>query len=281
MIWVCVCVFIHNERERERFIFRLIEELLKWLSIGIEKWVSDFKLFSNPQILFFFFFFFFLCSSPPHPYIPLHPPSTQNLLYLSHAVHPDDYGSDCVDDDCCLWRWHTSTSWHYFKSLFIEQGWSVCLMLWELWQWCYHHSWSQCSRIMFYFWLGINHRVCFDFTVCDLFHFCFVPSFWWLPLLFFIFHFQGFLFQRAFCFREWCFLQSHKSQFPLLPSSHSLLHSFLPSLLSIILEFSIQQSCFNWIWGFQWTQQPSLPLFFHHLVFNLSLHFSLFHPPCF
>ena len=27
--------------------------------------------------------------------------------------------------------------------------------------------------------------------------------------------------------------------------SHSLLHSFLPSLLSIILEFSIQQTCFN------------------------------------
>ena len=26
---VCDCVFIHNERERERFIFRLIEELLK------------------------------------------------------------------------------------------------------------------------------------------------------------------------------------------------------------------------------------------------------------
>ena len=28
-------------------------------------------------------------------------------------------------------------------------------------------------------------------------------------------------------------------------SSHSLLHSFLPSLLSVILESSIQQSCFN------------------------------------
>ena len=43
----------------------------------------------------FLFFSFPLCSSPPHP------PSTQNLLYLSHDVHPDDYGSDCVDDDCC------------------------------------------------------------------------------------------------------------------------------------------------------------------------------------
>ena len=31
----------------------------------------------------------------------------------------------------------------------------------------------------------------------------------------------------------------------LFPSSHSLLHSFLPSLLSIILEFSMEQSCFN------------------------------------
>ena len=153
--WWVECVFVFSstmrERERERFIFRLIEELLKWLSIGIEKWVSDFKLFSNPQILFSFFFFFFLCSSPPHPYIPLHPPSTQNILYFSHVVHPDDYGSDCVDDDCCLWRWHTSTSWHYFKSLFIEQGWSVCLMLWELWQRCYHHSRIHSSQELFYF----------------------------------------------------------------------------------------------------------------------------------
>ena len=101
MIWVCVCVFIHNERERERFIFRLIEELLKWLTIGIEKWMSDFKLFSKPRLIqfcfsfsFSFFFFFFLCSSPPHSYILLHPSSnTEPSISLS----------------CCqswwLWEW--------------------------------------------------------------------------------------------------------------------------------------------------------------------------------
>ena len=51
-----------------------------------------------PFLCSFFFFFFstlFLTSTPPHP------PSTQNILYLSHDVNPDDYGSDCVDDDCC------------------------------------------------------------------------------------------------------------------------------------------------------------------------------------
>ena len=46
--------------------------------------------------LFIFFFFHFV----PHLYTPTSP-STQNLLYLSHDVHSDDYGSDCVDDDCC------------------------------------------------------------------------------------------------------------------------------------------------------------------------------------
>ena len=54
---------------------------------------SSFHLF-----LFFLSFSFPLCSLPPHPPTS---PSTQNLLYLSHDVHPDDYGSDCVDDDCC------------------------------------------------------------------------------------------------------------------------------------------------------------------------------------
>ena len=61
---------------------------------------------------------------------------------------------------------------------------------------------------------------------------------------FFISHFQEFSIQRTFCFRGGYFLQSHKSPIPLPPSSHSLHHSFL-SFLSIILEFSIQQSCFN------------------------------------
>jgi hypothetical protein len=79
----------------------------------------------------FFSLSFFLCLFLTST--PLHPPSTHNLLYPSHAVHPDDYGSDCVDDDCCWGRWHTSTSTHHFKSLSIEQCWWVCLMLWELW----------------------------------------------------------------------------------------------------------------------------------------------------
>ena len=129
--WVeCVFVFVFSSTMRERERERLNEDWLKsyWNDFsGIGKWVSDWKLFS--KTVFFSSLFFFLCSSPPHPYIHLHPPSTQNLLYLSHAVHPRDYGSDCVDDDCCFWRWHTSTSWHCFKSLFIEQGW---LVLWLL-----------------------------------------------------------------------------------------------------------------------------------------------------
>ena len=54
-----------------------------------------FFLFSFSFFFFFFFSTLFLTSTPPHP------PSTQNLLYLSHDVHSDDYGSDCVDDDCC------------------------------------------------------------------------------------------------------------------------------------------------------------------------------------
>ena len=59
------------------------------------------------------------------------------------------------------------------------------------------------------------------------------------------FLFQEFSIQRTSCFREGCFLQSPKSQIPLLPSSHSLLHSFLPSLLSIILKCFYQQNQFN------------------------------------
>ena len=63
----------------------LIDEKTKWK-------MSDGIVFVNSFLLFFS-----LCSSPPHT-----PPSTQNLLYPSHDVYPDDYGSDCVvDDDCC------------------------------------------------------------------------------------------------------------------------------------------------------------------------------------
>ena len=76
-------------------------------------------------------------------------------------------------------------------------------------------------------------------VLSSLFVICFI-----FVLFLFISHFQGFSIKRNFCFRERCFLQSHKSQLPLL-SSHYLLYSFLPSLLSIILGFAIQQSCFN------------------------------------
>ena len=151
--WVeCVFVFSSTMRERERDLY---SDWLKsyWNDYQLElrnEWVIS-NCFQNHKFSFSFFFFFFLCSSPPHPYIPLHPPSTQNPLYLSHAVHPDDYGSDCVDDDCCLWRWHTSTSWHYFKSLFIEQGWEVFQMLREPWQWCFHHFWRHFYLGMFCF----------------------------------------------------------------------------------------------------------------------------------
>ena len=85
--------------------------------------------------------------------------------------------------------------------------------------------------------LTVLFVICFIFVLFFLFDDCHCFSSF--------FHFQGFSLQRTFCFREGCFLQSHKSPVPLLPSSHSLLHSFLPSLLSFIFEFSIQQCCFT------------------------------------
>ena len=58
------------------------------------------KLFSQNFFFLFLFLsqnlFFSLCSSPPHTPLP-----HKNLLYPSHDVYPDDYGSDCVDDDDC------------------------------------------------------------------------------------------------------------------------------------------------------------------------------------
>ena len=73
----------------------LIEEQIKMK-------MSD-GMFQNKHTkrLFIFFFHPFLFHFVLHPLIPPHPPSKQSLLYLSHDVHPDDYGSDCVDDDCC------------------------------------------------------------------------------------------------------------------------------------------------------------------------------------
>ena len=65
---------------------------------------------SSFHLFLFFFSFSFSFSTLFHTSTPPHPPSTQNLLYLSHDVHPDDYGSDCVDDDCCFRRRHTSIS---------------------------------------------------------------------------------------------------------------------------------------------------------------------------
>ena len=62
-------------------------------------------MLQNSQKILFSSFSFLLFHFVPHLHTSPHPPSTQNLLYLSDAVHPDDYGSDCVDDDdCCLWR---------------------------------------------------------------------------------------------------------------------------------------------------------------------------------
>ena len=69
----------------------LIEEQIKMK-------MSD-GMFQNKHTKRLFIFFLFSLFHIPH--IPLHPSSTQNLLYLSHDVHTDDYGSDCVDDDCC------------------------------------------------------------------------------------------------------------------------------------------------------------------------------------
>ena len=80
----------------------LIDEKSKLkMSDGIVEKQFNF-LFKPFFFLFFFFlaFFFFLFFF--HFVLHLHtPPSTQNLLYPSHDVYPDDYGSYCVDDDCC------------------------------------------------------------------------------------------------------------------------------------------------------------------------------------
>ena len=91
-------------REREREVFwgnwgmsdgnDLIEEQIKMkMSDGMFQNKHTKRLFK--PLFLILFFTLFLISTPPHP------PSTQNLLYISHDIHPDDYGSDCVDDDCC------------------------------------------------------------------------------------------------------------------------------------------------------------------------------------
>ena len=67
------------------------------ISLSLKCWSDGMFLFFRKHQFYITFFFstLFIISTPPHL------PSTQNLLYLSHYVHPDDYGSDCVDDDCC------------------------------------------------------------------------------------------------------------------------------------------------------------------------------------
>ena len=110
---MCVCVFIHNERERGILGGNcgmsdgndLIEEQIKMkMSDGMfqnkhPKCLS--KHFSNGFPTAFSFSSFFSFHFVPHLHTSPRPPSAQNLLFLSHDVHPDDYGSDCVDDDCC------------------------------------------------------------------------------------------------------------------------------------------------------------------------------------
>ena len=105
--WVeCVFVFSSTMREREREIeWGLIEKLLKWLSIGIDKWVSDcflfffsirFSFFSFLLEVFFFFFFFFSLS----------------LFLTSTPLHPPTssfYKESSISLSCCpppwLWEW--------------------------------------------------------------------------------------------------------------------------------------------------------------------------------
>ncbi len=62
-------------------------------------------------------------------------------------------------------------------------------------------------------------------------------------------------------------LQSLFSLLLTLPSIHFFLYSF-----PFLLGFWIQQSCFNWIWGFQWTQQPQFSLAFHSVPSFLFFH---------
>ena len=129
-----VCLCVHPQWERG-ILGELEDSWREWFDWGAVKMKMSDGMFQNNQKSSFHLFLFssFFFSTLFHTSTPSHPPSTQNLLYFSHDVHPDDYGSDCVVDDCCFRRRHTSTSWHNFESLFIEQCWWVCLMLCELW----------------------------------------------------------------------------------------------------------------------------------------------------
>ncbi len=119
---------------------------------------------------------------------------------------------------------------------------------------------------MFYFSNGINRIVCVDLSVCDLFHFCVFPSFFFFlsePFSTRDFMIQGMMFSPV--------------SLTLIYSNSPSLHSFVPSLSPIPLEFPIKQSCFNQIWGFQWAQKSSfslISLFLPHLVLIIPLLFS-------
>ena len=81
---------VRSEFEREKEIeWGLIEELLKWLSIGIEKWVSDWKLFSKVHLFFSSRSFFFV----PHLHTPTSSFHTEPSISLSCCPPP------------WLWEW--------------------------------------------------------------------------------------------------------------------------------------------------------------------------------
>ena len=87
------CAFVCLSTMSERYFVRGIGGMSDVNDLIDEKTkmkMRDGIVFVN-SFLFFFQFVLHLHT----------PPSTHNLLYPSHDVYPDDYGSDCVDNDCC------------------------------------------------------------------------------------------------------------------------------------------------------------------------------------
>ena len=110
--WVIWMIWL-MKKQNGRWVMELF---LSWKELFL-------KVFLFLQTVFSFHFVLHLHTHPPH----------KTLLYPSHDVYPDGYRSDCVDDDCCWGRWHTSTPTHNFKSLWIEQCWETCFLLCKLW----------------------------------------------------------------------------------------------------------------------------------------------------
>ena len=210
-----------------------------------------FKTTKNPLFIFFFFFFSFsfsfpLCSSPPHLhillphrtfYISLMMPTLMIMgviVLMMVVVEGDDTQAlrDTISSLCSL------NSVGKFASCCVSYDNGAFLTL-E----------SSTTRACFIYSLKSTTGS----VLTSLFVICFIFV---LFLLDDCHSFSSFFIFRSFDSRGLCVLGkdvfSSLTNLKSLPSSsHSLLHSFLPSLLSIILEFPKQQSCLPPVWSFQ------------------------------